>query len=231
MQPFPPSTLPVATPRARPRDDYDEEPARREPRERRRSREDDYDDRREDYEEDYDAPRRRGRRRPARSGGKGLMIGLIIGGSLLLLIAVGVLLFLLLRSGGTASTEKLLIGTWEERDTPFRMKVEFATDGTVTVNHFFLLKGKYRVIDSNTVEVEGLGQNIVNDMFKDMGGAPPFKDMGGFPGIKDKGGFPGFGDMKMPGITVRWSISVSQNELTIRDPTKGNLAQRYTRIK
>jgi hypothetical protein len=198
--------MPAAAPRARPRDDYDDEPARPQRPQRRRSRDDDYDD----YE-----PPPRGRRRRSRSGKKGLIIGLSVGGSILVIGVIVLLIVLLSRGGTSESTEKLLIGTWQEENMPFGFKVEFAADGTVTDTQFLVLKGKYRVIDAHTVEVEDLGMKI-GDAFKGMGG----------PAVP-----PGFGDMKMGGLATRWTVSVGRNEMTIQDPMKGNLIKHYRRIK
>src|SRR6516164_11472509 len=143
-------------------DDYDDRPRRLRPaadddddvedrvssrkRPGARARGDDYDD-----EDDFDRPRNK-----KKAGSKGLIIGLSVGGGVLVLAVIGLVLFFVLKGGGsTADTQKLLVGTWQMEGMP--VTVQFTADGKFIENlAVFNLNHKYKVLNASTIEVEML---------------------------------------------------------------------------
>jgi hypothetical protein len=129
--------------RRRPVDDYDDDDLR-DPRDR---------------DDAYDAPRRRPVRR-RRGSNLGLLIGLIIGGSLVALAAVGLIVFLLVRSGSTSTMkDKPIVGAWQPLNQPGFTRAEFTADGKlhVTFSNRPAATGTYRFVDANTIEIEEPG--------------------------------------------------------------------------
>lgn len=162
-----------------------------------------------DDDDDFDdAPSRS--RRPAKKSGKGLMIGLAVGGGVAVIAIIGVVLYLVLGGGGSA-TQKMLVGTWET-NAPIRVRWTFTSDGKLVQDLGGMqLESKYRVINASTLEIDM--PNPFADMAKDMGNAFAKVNIQGMPGMKIDFKMPDVGAMGRKQVT----ISINQNELTVHD--------------
>lgn len=116
---------------------------------RRREPEEEEDRPRRRFVEDEDDDRSRPRAKKSRKGGKGLLIGLLIGGGVLVLGGVVVILLLVL--GGS----NRLVGKWRPERFGAGETVEFTRDGRLIVTGMGIaMEGRYRIIDSETVEIQ-----------------------------------------------------------------------------
>jgi hypothetical protein len=110
-----------------------------------------------DRDEGYALPRRRSVR-GHRGSHQGLLIGLIIGGSVAFLAVIGLVLFLVLRSS-SSQTDKPIVGAWQPINQPGFTRAEFTADGKlhVTFSNRPAATGTYRFLDANTIEIEEPG--------------------------------------------------------------------------
>lgn len=154
-----------------------------------------------DFDDEEASRRSPSIRKPRTKSGVGLIVALVVGGTLLVAGMVGLILFLVLRDG---STEEMLIGTWQSTNAPIVVTLEFTRDGNLIQDMGIIkMNQKYRVINDRTIEVET--QNPFAGMMKQfLPKMPP-----GLPNLKF--------DLNAPMIREQVNIEVSRNELVIME--------------